>query len=209
MGKRATSVLVAGIFVLGACSGGSKSAGPPIASTKPNRVTSVPHATTSVPRPTTTTSTPAYSFDDSVPPPKLINTGTNYVAILKSLESYGNWLSAHRPDPARASTILAPGSRLHDLFARDLGRLRDNGLREIEKLGARPTQSAVLSRTPSAVSMRITEDVVAHQTVDESGRVTSQVRFATPITYLILLVLVRGHWLFAADDAQHSANVRL
>ena len=53
-------------------------------------------------RPTTTTrrpATPLYSFDNSVPPPKLINTGTNYKQILQSLLDYGNWISAHRPDP--------------------------------------------------------------------------------------------------------------
>ena len=33
----------------------------------------------------------------SVAPARLVNTGTDYVTILKSLERYGNWLGAHHP----------------------------------------------------------------------------------------------------------------
>jgi hypothetical protein len=209
VGKRATSVLVAGIFVLGACTGGSKSAGPTIASTKPNRVTSVPHATTSVPRPTTTTSTPEYSFDDSVPPPKLMNTGTDYVAILESLNRYGNWLAAHHPDPALVSTIVAIGTKQHELFSLDLTRLRDNHVRLIEKVGNRPTGFTILSRTANAFSARVVQDVRVHQSVDSRGKVTSSVLFTKPTTYLILVVLERGRWYFAALDEEDPANVRL
>ncbi len=92
VGKRATGVLVAGILVIGACSGGSATTSAP--TTKPGSA-GAPGSTVA---PTTTTTMPEFSFDDSVPPPELINTGTDYVAILKSLESYGNWLAAHRPD---------------------------------------------------------------------------------------------------------------
>ena len=42
-------------------------------------------STTTVAPTTTTTVPPPYSFDGSVPPPKLINTGTDYEAIYRSL----------------------------------------------------------------------------------------------------------------------------
>ena len=43
-------------------------------------------STTTVAPTTTTTVPPPYSFDGSVPPPKLVNTGTDYEAIYRSLE---------------------------------------------------------------------------------------------------------------------------
>ena len=42
--------------------------------------------TTTAPSTTTTTTPPPYSFDGSVPAPELINTGTDYEAIYRSLE---------------------------------------------------------------------------------------------------------------------------
>ncbi|MDQ1434729.1 MAG: hypothetical protein QOF59_1545 [Actinomycetota bacterium] len=209
MGKRATSVLVAGIFVLGACSGGSKNAGSSVTSTKPDRATSVPNTATTVPRTTTTTTTPEYSFDDSVPPPKLINTGTDYVAILKSLDNYGNWLEAHRPDPTLAAETLAPGSELLKEFARDLRVLRTNDKRAIETVGNGPNEITILSATPSAFSATVVQDVRSVKSVDSSGRVTGQVDFATPRTYLALVVLVRNRWYVAAFDIRKPSHVHL
>src|SRR5215210_4557369 len=77
---------------------------PPVAST-----------TTTAPRPPTTTTTPKpappYSFDNSVPPPKLINTGKDYKKIIQSLLDYSNWIAGHHPDRAAVREIAAPGSR--------------------------------------------------------------------------------------------------
>ncbi len=53
--------------------------------------------TTTAPRPTTTTTVPLYSFDNSVPPPKLVNTGNDYKRILRSLLEYEAWIAAYRP----------------------------------------------------------------------------------------------------------------
>ncbi len=208
MGKRAISVLVAGIFVIGACSGGSKNAEP--GATKPSASTGAPRTTTTAPRPTTTTtSTPEYSFDDSVPPPKLINSGTNYIAILESMNRYGSWLAAHHPDPALVATIVVPGTKQHRLLALDMTHLGDNHLRLLEKLGDVPDAYTILSATPDAFSAQLVQDVLVHETVDALGHVTSQVRFNQPKTYLMLAVLVRSHWYFAAVDEKIIPNVRL
>ena len=48
--------------------------------------------TTTAPSTTTTTTPPPYSFDGSVPAPPLVNTGTDYEAIFRSLSAYGRWL---------------------------------------------------------------------------------------------------------------------
>ncbi len=157
--------------------------------------------------PTTTTTTPAYSFDDSVPPPKLLNTGTDYVAIVKSLGEYGNWLAAHRPDPALAKKILAPGSPLLVLVSRDLTRLRDNGQRLIEKVRS-PAAYTTISATADAASMRADESILLHETVDSRGRVTSLVPFPEHSTYRVLIVLVQGQWRVSSDEPeQPTMNV--
>jgi hypothetical protein len=225
VGKRRTSVLVAGIVIVvaSACSGRTATT----RATTTATTTNAPHtsrsaasaastATTVRPRSTTTTAaptvtpttTPEFSFDDSVPPPKLVNTGTDYVAILRSLGAYGNWLAAHRPDPARVSTIIVAGTTLHDRFAGDLTRLRDNGKRLIEELGG-PSEYTIISTRPTAFSAKSVEDVLAHKTVVASGRVTSVERRTAPTTYLMLVILVRGHWYLASNEVDRPVNVHL
>jgi hypothetical protein len=211
-------VLVAGIVivVVSACSGHTATTGAPTTNTSRSGASTAKTAATVRPRSaataTTTTVAPAtapeFSFDESVPPPKLVNTGTDYVAILKSLGAYGNWLAAHRPEPARVSTIIAAGTTLHDRFAGDLTRLRDNGKRLIEELG-RPSEYTIISRRPTAFSAKSVEDVLAHRTVVASGRVTSEERRTAPTTYLMLVVLVRGHWYLASNEVQRAVNVHL
>jgi hypothetical protein len=219
VGRRRTGVLGAGIVivVVSACSGRTATTRAPISSetTRTSR-SATTTATNARPRRTTTatapgvtpTATPEFSFDESVPPPKLVNTGTDYVAILKSLGAYGNWLAAHRPDPARVSTIITAGTTLHDRFAGDLMRLRDNGKRLIEELGG-PSKYTIISKRPTAFSAKSVEDVRAHRTVVASGRVTSEERRTAPTTYLMLVILVRGHWYLASNEVQRPVNVHL
>ena len=209
VGKRGIGVVVAGLFVLGACSTGSKAAEVPVVSSTVRTSTSPPRTATTVPRSTTTTSTPAYSFDDSVPAPKILNTGTNYVAILQSLENYGTWLAAHHPDPALVSRIIATGTKQHELFALDLVRLRDGHARLVEKLGANRGTYTIISITPDAVSARLVQDVLVHEIVDPTGRITSRADYTGATTYLVLAVRVSGRWYSAAVNELHPPQVHL
>jgi len=221
VGKRASSVLVAGIVTLSACSASERTATPRkpttgSASTAATRTVS--SATSPAPRSTTTATSastskanatrPDFSFDDSVPPPRLVNTGTDHVAILKSLESYGNWMAAHRPDPSLALTTVAPGTRLLQDYLRDTTNLRDNNRREVERLNG-PSEYTILSATPDAFSARVVENISAHQVVDPSGHVTSEARFSGPTTYLDLVVLAGGHWYLADIEIEHPVDVHL
>jgi hypothetical protein len=226
VGKRVRSALVAGIagiVVLSACSGATTHAGrptPPAAHTssasargnatfattvrrQPSPATTTPTTTTSA-----TAATPEFSFDDSVPPPRLVNTGTDYAAILESLVKYGNWLGAHRPNPALTSAIVARGTRLYDLYIQDLTRLRDNGTRGFETLGG-PSKFTILSTRPDAFSAKVVEDIRSQRTVVAGGKVTGEIRFTEPTTYLRLVVLVGGRWYMAASDVQRPVNVHL
>jgi hypothetical protein len=227
VGKGGTSVLVAGVITLGACASShrasspgatlSQTADPAPTTTATGDQRSRPASTARprpVPAPTTTTASttpgpvPAFSFDQSVPPPRIVNTGTDYVAILESLERYGNWLGAHRPDPALALTTVTPGTQLLANYTHDLVNLRDNRVRIIEKLNG-PTTYTILSKTPAAFSARVVENISVHQTVDRFGRVTSERRFVGPTTYLDVVVRSHGRWYFAASDIQLPAVVHL
>ena len=53
---------------------------------------------------------PLYSFDNSVPPPKLVQTGTDYKRIMQSLLDYENWMAAHHVDPGLVRKVAAPDS---------------------------------------------------------------------------------------------------
>jgi hypothetical protein len=201
VGKRGIGVLVAVAVGLAACSGSSKAASSSASTVADSSSSTNPVVTTTTARPGPTTTRPEYSFDDSVPPPKLLNTGTDYVAILESLESYGSWLAGHHPDPVLSIRINAPGTRLHDAFARDLTRLRDNGTRLIETLRG-PSKYTILSIRPDAFSARLVQNIVVDRTVVAGGRVTSERHFSGSTTYLMLAVASGGHWYLSAVDEQ-------
>ena len=220
VGKRERRVLVAGIFLLGACSSSAHTAAspPPTArlqtstATRRSTTTARPQPAATTPSTTTTatatTATRDFSFDESVPPPKLVNTGKDYVAIVRSLVEYGNWLGAHRPIPSLTATIVAKGTTLYDLYVQDLTRLSANHVRGIETLGG-PSRFTILSVRPQAFSAKVVEDIRSQRTVVASGEVTSEVHFSEPTTYLRLVVLVGGRWYMAASDIQRPVNVHL
>jgi hypothetical protein len=108
-------------------------------------------STTTVAPTTTTTVPPPYSFDGSVPPPKLVNTGTDYEAIYRSLSEYGDWLLAHQPDASlvRGTSSGRPSERLtHDV---DVVRVGTARLVEVQQ----PLKYKLSRSLPSAASLRV------------------------------------------------------
>jgi hypothetical protein len=218
VGKGGTVVVVAGIITLGACAGSHRASAPIALPTSTTSHSAPPSVPPPAGRPRSTTTAPVattaprpvseYSFDGSVAPPELVNTGTDYVAILKSLESYGDWLGAHHPDPALALTTVAPGTPLLDRYLHDIVNLRNAHARLVEKLNG-PTTYTLLSVTPNAFSARVVEHIATHRTVDRAGHVTSERRYTGTTTYIDVVVLAGGHWYFAAVDLEHPAEVHL
>jgi hypothetical protein len=191
VGKRGVVELVAGLAILSACSGGSNPVAAPPTSVSSTSVAPV--------RTTTTTTTPEFSFDDSVPPPKLINTGKNYVAILKSLESYGNWTASHRPDPELATGFVAGGTKLFASYARVLSSLRDKEQRVVEETSG-PDRVTIISATANSFSATIVQKISSHRLVDASRHVVREAHFRGPTTYLALVVRVKTRWYLASSD---------
>jgi hypothetical protein len=189
VGKKRAALLVAGALLVGAC-GGTKSAstdGPSAASPTTHRA----HPTT------TTTVSPPYSFDDSVPPPPLVNTGTNYIAILKSLEAYGDWTTAHRPDPTLVSRFVAAGTKLYDAYLRTLTKLRHSSQRFVE-LRDGEDRYTIVSRTADAISAEIVQRISWHRIVDITGNTIDQAHFTGTTSYRVLAVKTSGRWSLAS-----------
>jgi hypothetical protein len=196
VGKQWAAVLVVGALLAGACgtsksnsSGGQAPIHPGVALATPT--------TRRAPRTTTPTTVPAFSFDNSVPPPKLINTGTNYVAILKSLDAYSNWLAAHRPEPALVDAFVASGTRLHDSYVQTLTTLRDRSERFIEHRSGED-RYAIVSATPDAVSANVTQRIVSHRVVDSAGRTVKEALFDGDSAYRVLAVKTGERWYIAS-----------
>lgn len=200
VGKRAGGVLVASIAALTGCSGPGSTAAPSETTSRSAATTSTAAKPTTTVRPqaTTTTTVPEFSFDDSVPPPKLVNTGTNYPAILESLEAYGNWTVAHHPDATLTDRFVARGTALSRAYLDILASLSNKHQRGVEVLGG-PSRYTIISATQDAVSARVVEDIDAHRVVDSSSHVVREQRFSGSTTYLDLVVLVGEHWVLASS----------
>ncbi len=151
---------------------------------------------------------PPYSFDDSVPPPKVVNTGTNYVAVLKWFRDYNNWLYAHRPDPKLLDALVAPNTKLASVDTQDLADFRNNHIRAFETLGAQTTY-AILSSNADAFSARVVEDIRAQESVDATGRVTDKVLYSNPTTYVYIAVMVGRQWRLASLEVESPVQVHL
>jgi hypothetical protein len=196
-GRQVISISLLGFA---ACS----NSGTPKASAPP----SAPPTATTGPTSATATTTPLYSFDNSVPPPKLANTGSNHKKILQSLLDYANWTVAHRVEPSLAANFTAPSSAIDAGYRHDLGVLRDDKKRGYE---VRDGENAIriVSETTAAFTARVHEHIVSQNIVDPSGRVTSRRRMPSPTTaYQYVVVRVGERW-YLAGVSRVSEDVHL
>jgi hypothetical protein len=172
MTKRAASgLLIVSLCALAACGGAAAGEA------------DQPRATPSTTAPATTTSTapPPYSFDGSVPPPELVNTGTDYEAIYRSLSGYARWAESHNPDPTVAGSVYVVGTPTYEGFVNDLDLLRSGRLRMIN-VGA-SYEVSVVSVAEPIVSLRLFERVQELRLIDDRGRVARSETFDAPLVW--------------------------
>jgi hypothetical protein len=185
------------VVLAAACSSGEKQADTPPVSAAPT--------TTTPPNPTTTTTIPLFSFDNSVPPPDLNNTGTDYEAIAQSLLAYEAWVAAHHPDPELLSAVVAPGSRHAESQQHDAGLLQKNRRRFFEEVEGAPTVEIVESGD-DRVSIRYRQKLRRQVVIDPAGQVIDEkVRTDETTEYLVLLVKVNEQW-HLASVVEHKAS---
>ncbi|HMF82894.1 MAG TPA: hypothetical protein VKI01_06435 [Acidimicrobiia bacterium] len=140
------------------------------------------------------------------PRPPLENTGTDYVAITRSLIGNFRWLTEN-PDPAVVSDLYAPGTAEHEAGVRNIQYLVDQGWRAADDayfiVSVEP-----LNATPQAVSLRMTDSMETERIVDGSGHQVGRGRPRSPKvkTWSVLLSIDEsGRWRmadFAPADAQ-------
>jgi hypothetical protein len=158
---------------------------------------------------TTTAPPPPYSFDGSVPPPPLVNTGTDYEAIYRSLSAWKTWAESHSPDPAVADEIYAAGTATHTRFVNDLEILRRDRRRLVNEDATLDVH--VVSVMDTVVSLRLTETVSTLKLFDDTGRVVDAATFAAPLNWVCAMTRDdAGRWRISSiEPADQATRVQL
>ena len=158
--------------------------------------------TTTQPATTTTTAPPPYSFDGSVPAPELINTGTDYEPVYRSLDAYYHWLLAHHPDESLVSAAYAPGTTAYNATLSDVRTLTQHDLRYYESASA-IAEVVVVSTLDDAVTLRASYTDDRRATVRRDGSVAEEQTALPDSTFIVLMVRDgSGVWRIASSDRQ-------
>ncbi len=199
----ARSVGVALGVLLAACSGGSDAGGG-----KASPKTSTPASST--PPPTIDLSKPIPGGSlHGTPRPALENTGTDYVAIFKSLTGNFRWLTEN-PNPGVLSELFVPGTPPHDERVAAYQYLEDNRYRWADE-GYRVLQVDVVDAQGDSVALRVVEELAYERLVDESGNQVGETRpHGSPENVTVLLNRsADGHWRVASTSRVQDSVVQL
>jgi hypothetical protein len=147
-----------------------------------------------------------YSFDRSVPPPRLENRGDDYPAIIESLAQYWAWVDGHDPDLAHVPELAAPGTIAETAARTEFGHLARHDQRLYDVMDG-PSWTEVVDARPGVVSAWYFQRLVNKTIVERSGRVVHRTLFPSPVTrFEVLIVKVPdgpdGRWLFARVGAR-------
>lgn len=180
------------LAALVACSGGSGGSG---RSSSSSKGTASP---TTAPLPTIDLSKPIPGGSlHGTPRPPLENTGTDYVAILTSLDANIRWLTEN-PDPGLVSTIYVPGTAEHANGVSLYQELVDKGWRAADE-GYRLISVEIISAQAQAVSLRVVDQFDSERVVDRAGKQVGEGKpHSGPQTWTVLLSRdASGHWMVA------------
>jgi hypothetical protein len=197
------SLVIALVAFLAACSGGSGGGEKASPTTSPPS-SSTPPATIDLSKPI-----PGGSLHGT-PRPPLENTGTDYVAIFKSLIANQRWISEN-PDPALISDVYVPGTAGHDARVTAYQYLIDNGYRWADD-GFQLLSVDVVEAKSDVVSLRVTDSLGFERLVDAAGNQVGNVRPRDPATQDRTALLSRdgaGHWRIADVSPGGGGTVEL
>lgn len=201
-------------LALAACSGGGdgRDAGSAPATERVDAPTSTSTTTAATSTTTTTVAAeaPPYSFDGSVPPPPLVNTGTDYEAIYRSLEAYSKWLFAHEPSEALLATVAVPESDFFRASRTSIRTLVQRDLRYYEN-ASKIERIEIADVREGLVSLRITYADDRALLIARDGTVVDAQDLPERSTWTALLSRdSAGRWRFAsAEPIDDSAEVQL
>ena len=198
---RLLAIALLGVVV--ACSGGSGGGDRRTAGGTPAPPTSAPPPTIDLSRPI-----PGGSLHGT-PRPPLENTGTDYVAIFKSLTANFRWLTEN-PNPAVLAELFVPGTPPHDRRAEAYQYLVDNGYRWADE-GYRLLDVQVVDARDDTISLNVVENVEFERLVDASGMQVGEIRpHGAPENVAVLLS--RGDdskWRVASSSRLDGSEVQL
>jgi hypothetical protein len=178
---------IALVGVLAACSGGSGGKASP--TTSPS--TTAPPATIDLSKPI-----PGGSLHGT-PRPPLENTGSDYVAIFKSLDGNLRWLSEN-PDLSVIPQLFVPGTPGHDARVPGYQYLTDNGYRFADE-GYHLISVDVVDVQPDAVSLRVVQQLAFERVVDRNGQQIGELKQHGPAENTnVLLAPSDGRWRVAS-----------
>ena len=181
------AVLVLGVLV--ACSGGSGGGERHTAGGTAAPPSSAPPPTIDLSQPI-----PGGSLHGT-PRPPLENTGTDYVAIFRSLDAGIRWLTEN-PDPALVSEFYVPGTAEHANGVRLYQELTDKRWRAADE-GYRLISVDVVDAQPQAVSLRVVDQFDVERVVDATGQqVGEQKVHVGPQAWTVLMSPdATGRWM--------------
>jgi hypothetical protein len=198
-------LLAVGLVALAAaCSGGSGPGAHRSSPEKPTPASSTPPSTIDLSKPI-----PGGSLHGT-PRPPLENTGTDYVAIFKSLIANQRWISEN-PDPALISDVYVPGTPGHDARVSAYRFLVDHSYRWADE-GFHLLSVEVINSTPDAVSLRVTDSLDFERLVDSDGNQVGDIRARNPARQVRTTLISRdatGHWRIADVSSVEGEAVQL
>jgi hypothetical protein len=136
------------------------------------------------------------------PPAVVVERGSNFVAIARSIDGEHGRLLADDPNPSLASTIYQPGTRSYLDFTRNLAALRARR-QTLVSIGEHCTYT-VASVRPTLVTLRVHEEIGEDRVLDAHGRVVAVTRYDRPNDYVIVLTRGAGARWRLADITQVS-----
>ena len=146
---------------------------------------------------TTTTTVPPFSLDGSVPPPPLLDTGTDHAEIFRSLIGYRAWLIRHDPDPGLLDEAYVAGTEAFTDMTRTL-RLLATGHRRLVEIG-QWFEVETVSADRGVVTLKVREHIEAQRLIGPDGAVQQEEPRGPVNDYVVLLAADhRGRWRIAA-----------
>jgi hypothetical protein len=188
------SILVMLVLALAGCSSGhARSAAAP-STTLPPIASLASTTSTTVAKPR-----PLYSFDNSVPPPELLNTGTDYPRIAESLLAYSDWVLAHQPTDSALHEAVAVGSSIEKGIESDIRQLRERDRRLYEQTNA-PDNLRLINATAHAAALRVVQHLVSRTLIDRDGHIVDRLSAGETTFNVLLSQDSNDRWYLAAVD---------
>jgi hypothetical protein len=204
----------AGAVLLAGCAGGrpASSGSSPIKSA-PSAVTATsapqagaaraaPLGTRRAPSaPAPRTSAAPWPGGDRTPPPKVVDQGTDYVAIWYSLDGYRTWLEQHHPDPALIARVWVKGGSLAASFQKELGDLASHHMRWVDINERLHVQLA--SVVDHEATLLVDEQNEGDRALDDAGRVIFTRWQRLDAHYIVLMDRdAEGHWRLVSSGTR-------